>query len=182
MQYLYVTPSAERFISSQRVSSSCAFVLCRPREAMANPGSGVLCLGCGEVVQRSSERSNLMTTTSQHVVPLWKEVVGSELQRRGRVMDLDGIVSESGARYMCRKCFYAYEKVLKARAVIEANAAKAVIPNTSLKRSSPNLAVLPPAKRCPVSSCSTSGKEPSPHVSVSSQYLDPVSSYSCYIL
>ena len=146
---------------------------------MANDG-GVLCLGCGEGVQRSSERRSLTSPSSQHVIPLWKEVVGSELQRMGKVADLESVVSGSGAGgYMCRKCFYACEKVLKARAVIEANAAKAidaVLLTTSPKRPSPNLAVLPPAKRRLTSSCSTSGNEPSPHVSVSYLYLHSMQS------
>ena len=75
---------------------------------MANDG-GVLCLGCGEgvTVQRSSERRNLTSPSSQHVIPLWKEVVGSELQRMGKVADLESVVSGSEAGgYMCRKCFY----------------------------------------------------------------------------
>ena len=48
----------------------------------------VVCLGCGEVSRRSSDRRNLASTVSQ--------------------------------------CFYAYEKALNARAIVEANAVKAL--------------------------------------------------------
>ena len=107
----------------------------------------------------------------------------SELQRRGDVADLDSMISGvhgCAPGYMCRKCYYAYEKVLNAKVVIEVNAAKAlnaivpsIAPPISPKRSSPNPTVFPPPKRRPqqslLSSSSTSDKEPSPCVSVSLQ-------------
>lgn len=112
----------------------------------------------------------------------------SELQRRRHAADLDCMISGvqgSGPGYMCRKCFYAYEKVLRGKAAIEANVGKAFdaiaplnltspiasLSSTSPKRSSPNPTVFPPSKRRPqhslLSSSSTVGKEPSPCVSVS---------------
>ena len=96
----------------------------------------------------------------------------SELQRRGDVADLDSMISGvhgCAPGYMCRKCYYAYEKVLNAKVVIEVNAS--IAPPISPKRSSPNPTVFPPPKRRPqqslLSSSSTSDKEPSTCVSVS---------------
>ena len=40
----------------------------------------VICLGCGEVIRRASERRNLKSSASQHVVPLWKTVMTSQLE------------------------------------------------------------------------------------------------------
>ena len=142
----------------------------------------VVCLGCGEVVHRSSERRNLTSAASQRVVPLWKTVMDSELERRGHAADLVSMVSGvdgNGPGYMYRKFFYAYEKFLKAKITIEENVAKVITPtlisplSSTPKRSSPNPTVFPPPKRHPQpsmlvsSSRSTVGKEPSPHVSVS---------------
>ena len=53
----------------------------------------------------------------------------SELERRGHAADLVSMVSGvdgNGPGYMYRKCFYAYEKFLKAKVTIEENAAKAL--------------------------------------------------------
>ena len=90
----------------------------------------VVCLGCGEVSRRSSDRRNLASTVSQHVASLWKSIMESELQNRNQVVDLDSLISGRGeprkGGQMCRKCFYAYEKALNARAIVEANAVKAL--------------------------------------------------------
>ena len=42
----------------------------------------VVCHGCGEVMRRVSERRNLKSSASQHVVPLWKPVMISQLEER----------------------------------------------------------------------------------------------------
>ncbi len=102
------------------------------------PIAQVICLACGEVTRRSSDRRNLKSSASQHVVPLWKTTITSELQKRNQLADLDGLISGSsephGAGHMCRKCFYAYEKVLKAKAIIESSAAKALDAIVNLAR------------------------------------------------
>ena len=73
---------------------------------------------------------NLRSSVSQHVVPLWKSIISQELEKRNQQADLDCMIASAGdsqrVRQMCRKCFYTYEKVLKAQAVIESNAVKAV--------------------------------------------------------
>ena len=148
--------------------------------------------GCGQAVQRSSERRNLTSSTSRHVVPLWKTVLGSALERRGiAAAQSESMIAElDGTGYMCRKCFYAYERVLKLKTTLEENAAKAIdaivptraspiasvaVSSSTPKRSSQNSTVIPPPKRRPqssvLSSSSSSGfphsTEPSPNVSVS---------------
>ena len=54
----------------------------------------------------------------------------SELQKRKQLFDLDSLISGSDEPHkpgkMCRKCFYTYEKVLKAKTVLQTNAAKAL--------------------------------------------------------
>ena len=56
--------------------------------------------------------------------------MASELQNRNQVIDLDSLILGRGeprrGGQICRKCFYAYEKALNARAMIEANAVKAL--------------------------------------------------------
>ena len=151
--------------------------------------SPVLCLGCGEVSPRSSDRRNLMSNSSQHVVPLWKKTIASELQKRNQLIDLDGLISGWGephrAGQMCRKCFYAYEKVLNASAVIEASAVKALDamtpatsslpramkPCTKRASSNPGITTSTPKKRPPAPFFSpdfddTEGRKRSPDVAV----------------
>ena len=88
-----------------------------------------LCLACGEVT-RSADRRDLSTSASRHVVPLWKEIVGNELEKRKRQVDLDSLLSgfcnPTQVSHMCRRCFYGYEKSLNARTAIEARISKAV--------------------------------------------------------
>ena len=84
---------------------------------------------------------------------------------------------------MCRRCFYAYEKVLKAKEVIESSAVKAIVPVSSSTDSSQESAkrkstsatcttiAAPPPKRRPqpplIVSDPTTGKTLSPGVAVS---------------
>ena len=56
--------------------------------------------------------------------------MASELQNRNQVIDLDRLISglsepRRGGQ-MCRKSFYVYEKVVNARAIVEANAVNAL--------------------------------------------------------
>ena len=53
----------------------------------------VLCLACGEVTSRPSDRRNLSSASSQHVVPLWKEIAAEECQRQNMTADLDSVTS-----------------------------------------------------------------------------------------
>ena len=40
--------------------------------------------GPGEVIRRASERRNLKSSASQHVVPLWKTVMTPQLEQMAR--------------------------------------------------------------------------------------------------
>ena len=80
-----------------------------------------VCFACGEAVPRASERRNLTSSSSIHVLNLWKAVLQSELERRESAERFRDIIAGTGAMHMCRKCFYSYEKVLNARAAIESN-------------------------------------------------------------
>ena len=168
-------------------------------EAFASTsGNQVICFGCGEAVRQSSERRNLASAASSHVIPQWKAVLQSEFGRRGTAthlaMVVQDVIERKRAGFMCRRCFYAYDKFSKAKATLEANASKAVdaltagivSPSsyTTPKRSSSNAAVYPAAKRRPqhteASLPSVSGsKGPSPQVSVS---LDMIFLHDCVIL
>ena len=88
----------------------------------------VVCLGCGESVQRSSERRKLASSSSSHVVPLWKKTMSSQLLKHNLHADLDQLLAGSRrtAGQMCRKCFYSYEKVLTSTSALENNAEKAI--------------------------------------------------------
>ena len=122
--------------------------------------SAVVCLGCGSITRRSSDRRNLNSVASQHVAALWKTTMTSELQKRKQLVDLDCLISGSDETSkpgkMCRKCFYAYEKVFNAKTVLQTNAAKAldaILPTRTgglhecAKRSSDSSIVPPPKKR-----------------------------------
>ena len=88
-----------------------------------------MCLGCGQTTRRSWERRNLHSSVTKEVTQLWKATLTSALQKRNSEADVDSLVCAScGAHseYICRMCFYAYQRILKAKAVIESNAAKVV--------------------------------------------------------
>ena len=118
----------------------------------------VLCLACGEVTSRTSDRRNLRNSSSQHVIPLWKDLVAEELSKRNQHADLDDLVSGNSG-YMCRKCFYAYEKYLKVKeelALKAIHAIDAVIPVTSttscstspsVRKRLPSSAIFPPPSK-----------------------------------
>ena len=63
-------------------------------------------------------------------MPMWKQVASKELEERGQHVDLDGLISGYGdpakVGYMCRKCFYSYEKLLSTQATLELKVKKAI--------------------------------------------------------
>ena len=71
-------------------------------------------------------RRNFKTWASQQVVQLWKATLTSELQKWYPVVEIKSLIRESsgphGNKYICRKYFFAYKKVLKAKAVVNSNA------------------------------------------------------------
>ncbi len=100
---------------------------------MAAPSTGkpVVCLACGDdLSNRSGDRRTLLTASLQHVVPLWMSIVSKELAKRNETAELESLVSGDGdveqAGKMCRKCFSAYERLLKVQTLVEANLSKAI--------------------------------------------------------
>ncbi len=91
-------------------------------------------------------QTNLRSSASQHVVPLWKDIISSKLETKNLQADLDCLISGDGdlgrPGYICRKCFYVYEKVLKAQSEIKSRITKVI-----------DVIVL---RRVPVLSCTTS--------------------------
>lgn len=77
----------------------------------------LLCLACGEGPLVTTNRRNILSSSSQHVIPLWRHMVEMEFERRNQYVALDIVLSASQHTFMCRKCFYAYEKVLKTQEV-----------------------------------------------------------------
>ena len=95
------------------------------------------CLACGDSVL-SANRRNLNTSASKHVVPIWKEIASKELEKRQYGVDLDDLLAGSGdpaSRCMCRRCFYAYEKLLGAKAAVPGRKLKADTKNTDPSQS-----------------------------------------------
>ena len=133
-----------------------------------------ICLGCGVTTRRSSDRRNLYSSASAHILPLWSTTITSQLKKNTQLVDLDIdnlLSAEVGRPHLCRKCFYGYEKVLKVTSVIEDNANKAIAEVLSLPRSSSD-SLPPPSKRRPQplpQPLSTAG---SPSVSVSAYLYD----------
>ena len=80
-----------------------------------------LCLGCGKITEKT-DRRNLLNTPSQHVLSLWKHMLKLQLDKGTDQVDLERMISDAHLlqkelRYMCRSCFYAYNKVVKAQEV-----------------------------------------------------------------
>ena len=87
-----------------------------------NNASDTLCLACGELISKATERRNIFTSLSQHVTASWKTFFKRELENRKQYGVLETTFPESGEivaanignqKYVCRKCFYAFEKFLK---------------------------------------------------------------------
>lgn len=142
--------------------------------------AAVVCLACCDITSRASKRRNLSSSSSSHVVPLWKEIVQEEIQKQDRNIDIDSVVDPDRSGYMCRKCFYAYEKYMKLKESLSSKARLAIdsiFPQSSsqipcIKRSTFSLPP-PPSKRVSISksmplATSSSSKTDSPEfVSVS---------------
>ena len=150
--------------------------------------------GCG-VITQSTDRRNLNSISSQHVVPVWKNIVAKELE--GRCLSVNLCDPLCSTAHMCRKCFYAYEKLLKATEFLSSNIKQVVdsivssahtqdhmnsscvttenvcsLNAVTRKRVSNSISVLPSSKRQParpsVFSSSHNSSQPStPEVAVS---------------
>lgn len=81
-----------------------------------------LCLGCGEQITKATDRHNLCNTSSRHVFNMWREFFKRKLERRNQLsvlMDSGEIIAANGVyqKNMCKKCFYYFEKFLRAEEV-----------------------------------------------------------------
>ena len=63
--------------------------------------------------------------TIADVLLLWKSTISKKLTKVNREADFDAIVQTAG-NHICRRCLYAYQRVLKAQDVIEENVTKAI--------------------------------------------------------
>ena len=75
----------------------------------------LFCVGCGDVerVKNSCFRRNITTASSRHIFLLWKSVMTEEIERSGKFQgDVNQLFLR--AKVMCKTCFYAYEKQVKA--------------------------------------------------------------------
>ena len=83
---------------------------------MASAAPSPACLACGELSQKRDRRVHCGSNTSKAIILLWKRVISKEQQSRKQEIDLDGLLSP-GIGYICRKCHYAYDNLLKAEDV-----------------------------------------------------------------
>ena len=78
---------------------------------------GQICLACGELTIKKDRRVlGGSGSASEQVTNLWRETIANELRRRSKVLDFDSLI-HPGAGYLCRKCYYSYEKLLETREV-----------------------------------------------------------------
>ena len=67
------------------------------------------CVGCGDDVSNAKGKRSLLTTVSQHVVPLVEMFVEEELTRLGREESFDSFIATHNGK-LCRKCFSSFER------------------------------------------------------------------------
>ena len=92
--------------------------------------AATFCLGCGTSVPTGSYRRLLCSEATQHVLPVWREILGIVLDRSSVVIDEAALLSENRG-FICRKCFRAFEafKAAKEKLLQSANAALQCIPS-----------------------------------------------------
>ena len=73
------------------------------------------CLACGGVAG-IRERRVLGVSRSEKVTVLWKETILKVLEREGKQLDIDNLISQDQG-FMCRKCFYGYNKLIEKKEV-----------------------------------------------------------------
>ena len=134
----------------------------------------VLCVGCGDDLSwKSSERRNLESVSSKPVLELWKTMFIQELN--DKEIDVEGFVERLIKDHrICRKCFYAYDRLLKLQKSLEDKISDAVIvllPTPRRKRRSDESSGSVPAKRLPLPPTVASGSKKSPVVAVRLLYL-----------
>ena len=75
---------------------------------MASPS--YFCAACGDTerVKKSSGRRKVTTSSSRNVYSLLESIIGNKISERNLQVDVAQLMEETA--YMCKNCFYAYEK------------------------------------------------------------------------
>ena len=73
-----------------------------------------VCIACGSFSIKGARRV-VSLNKCETITSLWKEIFSEEIEREGRVIDLDAILK--GIIYMCKKCYYCYENFLDSKKV-----------------------------------------------------------------
>ena len=95
--------------SSSSMASSLSVAASLSASSLKN-----ICLACGEQAVRKDRRViGGISGESGAVTLLWKEFIVKELEKRGEQVNIESVFES----YMCRKCYYAYQKLLKAKEV-----------------------------------------------------------------
>ena len=81
----------------------------------SSTASASLCLASASPTLVRGRRI-LGTPESERVTLVWKETVLNVIQKEGKGIDADSIITRK-ERYMCKKCFYAYEKFAEKKEV-----------------------------------------------------------------
>ncbi len=61
------------------------------------------------------QRRVLGVAESEKVTLFWKEMAFKNLEKSGKQLDLDVLINKQG--FICKKCFYAYDKLIKKKMV-----------------------------------------------------------------
>ena len=98
--------------------------------------SSVFCVGCGtDLHDKVGDRRLLTSHASQHIIPMWKEILSKKLCKTGITVDFEAMCSPG---YICRKCFRAYDRFKRDKTALldSIEAAFAHMPLTSTPVSS----------------------------------------------
>ena len=82
---------------------------------LSSSTGAALCLSCASPTLVRGRRI-LGTPESKRVTLVWKETVLNEIQKEEKQFDADSIITRK-ERYLCKKCFYAYEKFAEKKEV-----------------------------------------------------------------
>ncbi len=101
--------------SSGFLSIDCAEILSGTSiPTMAESSASPICLACGELAAKKDRR---LLDISGRVTIYWKEIISQELEKTQPQIDDVNELLCPGPSFMCRKCFYAYDKLLLAKEV-----------------------------------------------------------------
>lgn len=73
-----------------------------------------ICLACGGVAVVRKRR--VLGNGTKEVTLLWKEILVNAMEEEGKELDITNFFSQK-ERFMCKNCFYAYNKVIEKKEV-----------------------------------------------------------------